>query len=122
MCGRFVRHSSLHEIAQAFGAAEPSFDLSPNYNVAPSQDVVIITQERPKRLLLCRWGYIPSWADDPKVGYKMINARAESVADKPAFKRSFHSGRVLVPSNGFYEWRKQGNTKLHSFRRREVDN
>jgi putative SOS response-associated peptidase YedK len=112
MCGRFVRHSSLHEIAQAFGAEEPSFDVQPDYNVAPSQDIVIITQERPRRIRLCRWGYVPSWARDPKTGYKMINARAESIADKPAFRSAFLSGRVLVPADGFYEWRKEGNTRI----------
>ena len=111
MCGRFVRYSSIHEIIKEFGVSGPSFDLKSNYNIAPSQEIAIVINDREKRLALCKWGFIPSWSKDPKIGYKMINARAESVAEKPSFKGAFKSKRILIPADGFYEWQKKGKTK-----------
>ena len=115
MCGRFVRYSSIHELAVEFSADEPPFDLPPSYNVAPSQDVLIITNHGEKRFSSCRWGFLPSWAKDPKIGYRMINARAETVADKPSFRGAFMSKRILVAADGFYEWQKKGAAKTPFF-------
>ncbi len=111
MCGRFVRHSTLHELAKEFNAEEPDFELPPGYNIAPSYDIVIIVKDTKKQLAKCRWGFIPSWSKDPKIAYKMINARAESVTEKPSFKGAFKSKRILIAADGFYEWQKKGKTK-----------
>jgi len=112
MCGRFVRAVSIEDIADEFEVDEPSFDLSPSYNIAPTQDIAIIMNDKNRSMALCRWGLIPSWAKDPKIGYKMINARAETVAEKPSFRSSFKKHRILVPATGFYEWKKEGKSKV----------
>jgi putative SOS response-associated peptidase YedK len=99
--------------------------LEPRYNVAPTQQVPIIrvlrtnpdTKER--QLVPMRWGLIPSWADDPAIGNRMINARAESVSSKPAFRGAFRYRRCLVPADGFYEWRKEGKRKQPLYIRRK---
>jgi len=112
MCGRFVRAVSIEDIADEFEVDKPSFDLSPSYNIAPSQNIAIIMNDKKRSMALCRWGLIPSWAKDPKIGYKMINARAETVAEKPSFRSSFKKHRILVPATGFYEWKKEGTSKV----------
>jgi len=111
MCGRFVRYSSIHDIVKEFNAKGPEFDLPPGYNIAPSHEVAIVMNDGKKRLTLCKWGFVPSWAKDPAIGNRMINARAESVADKPGFRHAFKSARVLIPADGFYEWKHEGKTK-----------
>jgi putative SOS response-associated peptidase YedK len=111
MCGRFVRTSSLPELLEEFDVEEPPFDVRPSYNIAPSQEIMIIVNDGKKRLALCRWGFIPSWSKDPAIGNKMINARAESVAVKASFKSAFRSKRMLIVADGFYEWRKDGKVK-----------
>ncbi len=113
MCGRYRLARKKEILAQTFDA-ENEVDWSPRYNVAPGQDVPVVRQDatRPVRMLsLIRWGLIPSWSKDAKAGYKMINARAETVADMPAFRDPFRSRRCLVPADGFYEWTKQGKQK-----------
>jgi putative SOS response-associated peptidase YedK len=112
MCGRFVRDCSIPDIAEEFGVEEPPFDLPPSYNVAPGQQTPIIISSGNKKLVSCRWGFIPSWAKDPKTGYRMINARADTVAQKPAFRSAYKNARALVPANGFYEWKKDGSEKV----------
>ncbi len=112
MCGRFVRDSSIPEIAREFNADEPSFEMKPSYNVAPAQDIVIVLNDGKNRIIRCRWGFIPSWARDDSMGHKMINARAETVADKPGFRSAFKKNRCLVVADGFYEWRKEGKIKM----------
>jgi putative SOS response-associated peptidase YedK len=107
MCGRFVRDSSIPEIADAFNVEEPPFDLPRSYNIAPSQEIAIILNDGKKIVSKCKWGFIPSWSKDPKIGYKMINARAETVAEKPSFRDAFKSKRALIPANGFYEWKRE---------------
>lgn len=89
-------------------------NLPPRYNIAPSQDVPVVRLKRDRsgrELAMVRWGLVPSWADDPKIGYRLINARAESVAKKPAFRDAFKKRRCLVPANGFYEWEKRDGGK-----------
>ncbi len=112
MCGRFVRDSSVPEIAKEFDADEPPFDMEPNYNVAPTQDIVIVVNDGGNKLVQCKRGFIPHRAKDEKMAHKMINARGEIVADKPAFRAAFKEQRCLVVADGFYEWRKRGNVKV----------
>lgn len=95
-------------------AVEPDDDWVPRYNISPTQNVPVIRQHlaEPKRLgSRMRWGLIPFWAKDPSIGYKMINARAETVATKPAFRDAIKKRRCLIPADGFYEWSKIGKTK-----------
>ena len=111
MCGRFDCHSEISVIAKLFKIDRLSIDYQPHYNIAPSQNIVVIRDSGKRELLQCQWGFIPWWAKDPKMGFKMINARAESVADKPAFKDAFRNQRCLVIADGFYEWVLEGKVK-----------
>lgn len=111
MCGRFTLRTSAQEVAKTFGLVDV-LDFRLRYNVAPTQHVLTITLQDGKRQgQLRRWGLVPSWADDPKIGYRMINARAETVADKPAFRSAFKRSRCLVVADGFYEWKKGADAK-----------
>lgn len=110
MCGRYVSSSQPDEIARYFGAetSEALAEESPreNFNVAPTNDVYIVLETgETRRVELARWGLVPSWAKDPSIGSKMINARAETVATKNAYKRLFERKRCIVPADGFYEWK-----------------
>ncbi len=108
-------HHEVDAVAARFDAQGVLFDaIPPRYNVAPQQAVPAVTAAGPKgeRLLeLCRWGLVPSWAKDPAIGNKMINARAETVAEKPAFRSALTRRRCLIPADGFYEWDKAGGTR-----------
>jgi putative SOS response-associated peptidase YedK len=116
MCGRFEIHSALAIIVKMFGIDPSGFDIKPNYNVAPGQDIAIVVREGKKnRLALCQWGFVCSRSRDMSEGYKMINARAETVAEKPSFREAFLKQRCLVVADGFYEWRKEGNTKKPTY-------
>jgi putative SOS response-associated peptidase YedK len=121
MCGRFVQASSPELLVERFGVDElaaPAHERS--YNVAPRANVYAVRDrnedDRRRRYLSeLRWGLIPSWAKDPKVGDRMINARAESLADKPAYERAFRRHRCLVPAEGFYEWQRRRSRKQPMF-------
>jgi len=142
MCGRFVQASSPELLVERFGVDELAAPRhEPSYNVAPRATVYAVRdrgggggsadrdrkagardgdqsdQEDSRRRYLSdlRWGLIPSWAKDPKVGDRMINARAESLADKPAYERAFRRHRCLVPAEGFYEWQRRGSGKQPMF-------
>jgi putative SOS response-associated peptidase YedK len=107
MCGRFVAASSPDDIANYFDAQAPEALLEPNYNVAPTHDVYAVRADGGvRRVEAFHWGLVPSWAKDPKVGSRMINARSETLASKGAFKPSFTKRRVLIPADGFYEWKR----------------
>jgi putative SOS response-associated peptidase YedK len=113
MCGRYRLARNNQSLAHFFDL-ETEVDWSPRYNVAPGQRVAVVRQDatRPVRSLsTMRWGLIPSWAKEAKTGYKMINARAETIADKPAFRKPLHSRRCLIPADGFYEWQTKGKVK-----------
>jgi putative SOS response-associated peptidase YedK len=117
MCGRFRLARSKELLEEAFGAVDGSVPVewSPRYNVAPGQPIVAVRQDaaRPVRELVpLRWGLIPSWAKESSIGYKMINARAETAAEKPAFRDAMKRRRCLIPADGFYEWKKEGKQKL----------
>jgi putative SOS response-associated peptidase YedK len=107
MCGRFVSASPPDEIARYFDAAEPEQAIGENYNVAPTNDVYAVYEDgEVRRLEAFHWGLVPHWAKDPSVGNRMINARAETVAEKNAFKPALRKRRCIIPADGFYEWQK----------------
>lgn len=112
MCGRYALHSLPEVIALQFGlAAAPQ--LKARYNIAPTQiaPVVRLGAGEVRELAQLRWGLIPSWSKDPAIGARLINARAESVAEKPAFRNAFRHHRCLVPADGYYEWKEEGGRK-----------
>ena len=111
MCGRYTQAQNVKDIAERFRVPAPSLALAPRYNIAPSQDAPVVVDMSGRRLELFRWGLIPSWAKEASIGYKMINARAETVAEKPSYKRPFERQRCLVLADGFYEWRKEPGGK-----------
>ena len=106
MCGRFVSSSSADAISKFFGASFEGEALPANFNVAPTQDVlaVLADADGERTVQTFHWGLVPSWAKDIKIGSKMINARSETIAEKPAFKGVFKKHRLLIPMDGFYEW------------------
>jgi putative SOS response-associated peptidase YedK len=111
MCGRFVQATPGQVIAQVFGLGEVP-ELSPRYNIAPTQEAAVVRVEGDKRVLaFLRWGLVPSWAKDPTIGNRLINARAETLAEKPAFRRALVQRRCVIPATGFYEWRKLATGK-----------
>ena len=114
MCGRFTLTVTIDAVARAFGVA-PSLQTAPRYNVAPTQEVVSILQDETKHLDFLRWGLIPSWAKEESIGAKMINARAETLTEKPSFKRLLQGRRCLIVADGFYEWKQDqgGKTPMY---------
>lgn len=116
MCGRYALHSHPDVIVLQFGVAEVP-QLKPRFNIAPTQEapVVRIGREQKRELAVLRWGLIPSWSKDPSIGARMINARAESVAEKPSFRNAFRRRRCLVPADGYYEWKLEGGRKQPYF-------
>ena len=112
MCGRYTLATPVERLAEEFGFDASSVDLPPNYNVAPTQGVAAVLAEGgERRLEVLRWGLIPSWADDPQIGSRMINARAETAPEKPSFRRAFRERRCLIPADGFYEWKRTDGSK-----------
>ena len=105
MCGRFTQ-TAIERYADLFKASA-GIILRPSYNIAPSQQIVACRRSEMgwRELSLLRWGLIPHWAKEPKTGYSMINARAETVADKPSYRDAFKKRRCLIPTDGFYEWK-----------------
>ena len=107
MCGRFVSATPPDQVAAYFGAEAPEAQLGPSYNVAPTDDIYAVLSDGSARHLdAFHWGLVPLWAKDPKIGSKMINARAETLAVKSAYKSAFAKRRCLIPADGFFEWRK----------------
>jgi len=112
MCGRFVLVSPFTLIAEAFRIRDGGGDLKPRYNIAPGQEILaVLCEGGTNRLSRFHWGLIPSWADDPAIGNRMINARAETVAQKPSFRSAFDKRRCLIVADGFYEWRREGKRR-----------
>ncbi len=110
MCGRYTLTIDIKTIAEKFGVPA-SLETSPRYNIAPTQEVVTIMRNGTSHLALLRWGLIPSWAKEESIGSRMINARAESLAEKPSFKGLLRSKRCLIVADGFYEWKQENNYK-----------
>ncbi|MGB3865494.1 MAG: SOS response-associated peptidase [Xanthobacteraceae bacterium] len=115
MCGRFVLTSPPEALRAAFGYAErPNFPA--RYNIAPTQPVAVVLMEQGARhFRLMRWGFIPAWVEDPRAFALVINARAETVRDKPAFRNAIRRRRCLIPADGYYEWRTVGGEKYPCF-------
>jgi putative SOS response-associated peptidase YedK len=116
MCGRFAFYSPAEATAALFGVSANA-DFRPRYNIAPTQDIAAIRRndEGSGELALFHWGLIPFWAKEPSIGNRMINARAETVAEKPSFRTAYKKRRSLILANGFYEWKKSGNVKTPWF-------
>ena len=113
MCGRYTVGSDPKKLWEELGLeGEPSSELEARYNVAPTQDVPAVTDSEPTKLVMLRWGLVPFWAKDMRIGHKLINARAEGIADKPAFRHAFEKRRCLIPADGFYEWERRGKKKV----------
>jgi len=112
MCGRFAFYSPAEAAAALFGVTG-SVDLKPRYNIAPTQYVaaVRLDDDKARELVTLRWGLVPFWAKDPSIGNRMINARAETVAEKPSYRNAYKHRRCVVLADGFYEWRKEGAGK-----------
>jgi putative SOS response-associated peptidase YedK len=112
MCGRFVSATPPDQVAAYFGAEAPEALLEPSYNVAPTNDVYAVLSDGTTRHVdAFHWGLVPRWAKDPKIGSKMINARAETLASKNAYKSAFRKRRCIIPADGFYEWQKREGQK-----------
>jgi putative SOS response-associated peptidase YedK len=107
MCGRYSFILEDEMIKERFGVTVRSAIYKARYNCAPTQNLAVISNENPGELSLYRWGLIPSWAKDPAIGNRMINAKSETILEKPSFKTPFKSRRCLVLADGFYEWKKE---------------
>src|SRR5713101_7416209 len=113
MCGRYTLRVSPAELAEIFETLR-TIEWSSRYNIAPTQMVVAVRpawEGNGRELALLKWGLIPVWADDAKIGSSLINARAETVATKPAFRAALKKRRCLIPADGFYEWQRQDGGK-----------
>jgi putative SOS response-associated peptidase YedK len=131
MCGRYASTKAPTDLAEEFTAVDAVTEKAgeerrPDYNVAPTRDVIAVVQRHPRdaegtpdpdtterSLRLVRWGLVPSWAKDPSAGARMINARSETAAEKPAFRRALAARRCLLPADGWYEWQRRAATKDH---------
>lgn len=118
MCGRYTLRHTTQQIVMRFAVTEVidvTFgEMQPDaqrYNIAPTQPVDVITENSPRVLEMMRWGLVPSWAKDPSIGSRLLNARAETLVEKPSFRTALTRRRCLIPADGFYEWRKQGKGK-----------
>ena len=112
MCGRYTLTADAKAIQQAFDLDNITANLQPRYNIAPSQSVAVISNQNPKELTYMKWGFVPSWSQDPATGNKMINARSETAAEKPAFRSAFKRRRCLIPADGFFEWTTQDKKRV----------
>lgn len=125
MCGRYTSTSPPAVLAEQFAVDEVKLDedLEPRWNVAPTLPVLVVAESRSsgqRRLGTMRWGLVPSWAKDISVGNKMINARAETVADKPAYRRALSRRRCIIPADAFYEWKVVGETSAKTGRKKKL--
>jgi len=116
MCGRFAFYSPSEAAAALFGVSA-SNEVQPRYNIAPTQFIAAIRNDESagRELVMLRWGLVPFWAKEPSIGNRMINARAETVAEKPAYRAAFRHRRCIVLADGFYEWQRQGDVKTPYF-------
>lgn len=116
MCGRYTLTLDPAELQDLFDLSAPlPAGLAPRYNIAPSQPVAVIANGEGRKLELFRWGLIPAWAKDPQIGNRLINARAETLAEKPAFRSALKKRRCLILADGFYEWQREGQRKTPKY-------
>ena len=108
MCGRFVLKAPFSELVKLYNLTNIGVNLEPRYNVAPTLDIPVVRSrsEHGRTLDMLRWGLVPWWAKDTKIGYSTINAKAETIATKPAFRDAFKARRCIIPADAFYEWKK----------------
>ena len=119
MCGRFVQKSERKIIAEEFYVQEFLGPVLTSYNVAPGQNAGVILNDGGQNIYSQhKWGLVPSWAKDPRIGNKMINARSETIIEKPSYRGAFRKRRCLIPVDGFFEWQKEGSIKIPFFIRR----
>ena len=112
MCGRITQRFSWQELHELLSLVGPPVNLRPRYNAAPGQRIAAVRREDDGlRLAMLRWGLIPAWAKEQNIGYKLINARAETAHEKPSFRAAFRARRCLIPVDGFYEWQGKGKTR-----------
>lgn len=114
MCGRFTLRTRANQLLLELGAEDASIDWSPRYNIAPTQKVMAVRHRykgEGREAVLLRWGLVPSWAPDLSIGSRMINARAETIAEKPSFRTPLKKRRCVIVADGFYEWKKEGKSK-----------
>ncbi len=112
MCGRFTLTADQDSFEDRFSLTRFDLGWVPSFNIAPTQEVLTVTNDGSEnRPELMRWGLVPSWAKDPKIGNRMINARSETLAEKPSFRTAFKRRRCLIPADGFYEWKREGKAK-----------
>ena len=122
MCGRYTLATPVEVLADGFAFGGPLPELTPSYNVAPAEEVAVVLEDGgERRLELLRWGLVPFWADDPGIGQRMINARAETAPEKPAFRAAFRKRRCLIPADGFYEWQRTDGGPKQPFHIRRHD-
>ena len=112
MCGRFALLTHAEALIERFGVEEVIKRPEPRYNIAPNQNVAVVVQRETRQLTEMRWGLVPFWAKDVSIGNRMINSRAETVAEKPSFRSAFKNRRCLILADGFYEWQKVGKIKV----------
>lgn len=122
MCGRFAQRSDPKRLAREFKVAEaPSVEA--RYNIAPTQDILAVREsEDGREITFLKWGLIPSWAKDTSIGARLINARSETVTEKPSFRQAFKQRRCIIPADGFYEWQKADGRKQSFFFRMRDEN
>ena len=112
MCGRFVSITPIPALAKRFRVKNVvDAGIAPSYNIAPTKDIIMVNDTGERQLLPCRWGFLPVWAKDISMGNRMINARSETVATKPAFRHAFRKQRCLIVADGFYEWESRAGKK-----------
>jgi putative SOS response-associated peptidase YedK len=115
MCGRFAQRTDAKRLAKEFKVREVP-DVEPRYNIAPTQDILSVRQVDDEReAVFLKWGLVPSWAKDATIGAKLINARSETVTEKPSFQEAFKKRRCVIPADGFYEWQRTGGKKQPYF-------
>ena len=111
MCGRYTLSTPAGRLAEEF-QLDSTVEITPSYNVAPTQQVAaVLEDEGGRRLEMLRWGLVPSWAEDPEIGARMINARSETAPEKPSFRSAFRRRRCLIAADGFYEWKRENGGK-----------
>jgi putative SOS response-associated peptidase YedK len=106
MCGRFTLTTDTKQLAEAFQEFEPPAEIAPRYNIAPSQPIAVVANNGLNKVEFFKWGLIPGWAKDPTIGNRMINARGETLAEKPSFRTAYRRRRCLVLADGFFEWQR----------------
>ena len=121
MCGRFARIIPLAQIIEQFEIDTALSDLAASYNIAPGTEVAAIVIDGGKKLVTFKWGLVPSWAKEASIGNRMINARAETLKQKPSFRNALKKRRCLIIASGFYEWKKEGKEKVPVYIRLKND-